>query len=55
MATRGLQKEIQEVRIFRSILVGILTDESFTIPTKETKVRLEAARALVNLYGEPIV
>jgi len=50
MGTGGLQKEIPEVRIFRSIFVGILTDESFTI---ETKVCLEADRALVNLYGEP--
>jgi len=43
MATQGLQKEIPEVRIFRSILLGILTNESFTIPTEEIKVCLETA------------
>jgi len=53
MVTGGLQKEIPgEVPIFRSIFVSILMDESFTIPTEETKVYLEAARVLVNLYGE---
>ena len=38
-----IAKEIPgEVQIFKSILVSILMDEFFTIPTEKTKVCLEA-------------
>jgi len=45
------QHPSEEIRLIRSVLGGILADDSMTLPTEGNKKCLELARAMVRCYG----
>ena len=55
MATSTSCNDDSSVRVLRCVLGGILSDESFSIPTEGNSTCLKLADAMVKLFGSPTV